>query len=364
MPAKKTIHPFYEKLCLVLVGLIAFGYLIILAKDVLDPLMFGVLFAILLLPVSNFLEYKLRLPRSASSLLSVLLFVAFIFGILYLVGSQISNLANDWPKLKAQVGQSINDLQQWISDSFHINNSKQMAYVHDTTKKILAEGTDVLGTTFGAVSSLMLFYAFILIFTFFVLFYRRLLFRFMIWVFDEDNATTVYDIIENIQAILRQYILGLLLEMAIVATIACTAFWFIGIKYAVLLGLIVGLFNIIPYLGIFTALLLSCLITFATGTINQTLVVAVCVIGIHAVDANLLLPTVVGSKVRLNALITFLGIIFGEMIWGLSGMFLSIPTLAILKIIFDRVETLKPWGFLLGGAYEYKKSAEKEMKTR
>lgn len=364
MPAKKTIHPFYEKLCLVLVGLIAFGYLIILAKDVLDPLMFGVLFAILLLPVSNFLEYKLRLPRSASSLLSVLLFVAFIFGILYLVGSQISNLANDWPKLKAQVGQSINDLQQWISDSFHINNSKQMAYVHDTTKKILAEGTDVLGTTFGAVSSLMLFYAFILIFTFFVLFYRRLLFRFMIWVFDEDNANTVYDIIENIQAILRQYILGLLLEMAIVATIACTAFWFIGIKYAVLLGLIVGLFNIIPYLGIFTALLLSCLITFATGTINQTLVVAVCVIGIHAVDANLLLPTVVGSKVRLNALITFLGIIFGEMIWGLSGMFLSIPTLAILKIIFDRVETLKPWGFLLGGAYEYKKSAEKEMKTR
>src|SRR6202012_281962 len=255
-------------------------------------------------PVSNFLEKRLRLPRSASSLLSVLLFVMFIFGILYLVGSQISNLANDWPQLKAQVGQSINDLQQWISNSFHINDSKQMAYVHDTTQKLLAKGTNVLGTTFGAVSGLMLFYAFILIFTFFILFYRRLLFKFMLWVFSEDNSTTVFDVIENIQAILRQYILGLLMEMAIVATIACTAFWFIGIKYAVLLGLIVGLFNIIPYLGIFTALFLSCLITFATGTINQTLIVALCVIGIHAVDSNLLLPTVVGSKVRLNALIT------------------------------------------------------------
>lgn len=363
MPAKKIPHPFYQKLCLVLVGLIAFGYLVILGKDVLDPLMFGFLFAILLLPVSGFLERKLRLPRSASSLLSVLLFVAFILGILYLVGSQVSNLAHDWPQLKAQVAQSVNDVQQWISDSFHINDSKQIAYVHDTTKKILAAGTDVLGTTFGAVSSLMLFYSFILIFTFFILFYRRLLFRFMLWVFDENNETTVFDVIENIQAILRQYILGLLLEMAIVATIACTAFWLVGIKYAVLLGLIVGLFNIIPYLGIFSALLLSCLITFATGTINQTLVVAACVIGIHAVDSNLLLPTVVGSKVRLNALITFLGIVFGEMIWGLSGMFLSIPTLAILKIIFDRVETLKPWGFLLGGAYEYKKRAEKAMKT-
>ncbi len=363
MPAKKTTHPFYEKLCLVLLGLLACGYLVIQAKNVLDPLMFGFLFAILLLPVSNFLEKRLRLPRSASSLLSVVLFVAFIFGILYLVGSQISNLANDWPQLKAQVGQSINDLQQWISSSFHINDSKQMAYVHSTTQKILAKGTDVLGTTFGAVSGLMLFYAFILIFTFFILFYRRLLFRFMVWVFNDDNSTTVFDIIENIQAILRQYILGLLLEMAIVATIACTAFWIIGIKYAVLLGLIVGLFNIIPYIGIFTALLLSCIITFATGTIGNTLAVGLSVIGIHAVDSNLLLPTVVGSKVRLNALITFLGIVFGEMIWGLSGMFLSIPTLAILKIIFDRVESLKPWGFLLGGAYEYKKSAEKEMKT-
>jgi predicted PurR-regulated permease PerM len=151
--------------------------------------------------------------------------------------------------------------------------------------------------------------------------------------------------------------------MGIVATIACTLFWIIGIKYAVLLGLIVGLFNIIPYVGIFTALFLSSIITFATGSVKGAIEVAVGVICIHAIDSNLLLPTIVGSKVRLNALITFLGIVFGEMVWGLSGMFLSIPTIAILKIIFDRIESLKPWGFLLGGDYEYKKSAEKEMKT-
>jgi len=190
-----------------------------------------------------------------------------------------------------------------------------------------------------------------------------LLFKFVIWVFHEDNAPIVHDIVENIQSILRQYILGLLLEMGIVATIACTLFWIIGIKYAVLLGLIVGLFNIIPYVGIFTALFLSSIITFATGTVKEAIEVAVGVIAIHAIDSNLLLPTIVGKKVRLNALITFLGIVFGEMIWGLSGMFLSIPVMAILKIIFDRIESLKPWGFLLGGEYEYKKSAEKAMKT-
>jgi predicted PurR-regulated permease PerM len=363
MTVKKITTPFYEKLSLTLVGLIALGFLVIEGKEVLDPLMFGFLFAILLLPVSNFFEKKCRLPRSASSLLSILLLLAFVGGILYLVGTQISNLTDDWPMLKNQVSQSLGDLQQWISHAFHINASKQMTYVQNTTKKIIDSGTNVLGTTFGAISSLMLFYAFILIFTFLILFYRRLLFRFLIWVFREENSGVVFDIVENIQSILRQYIIGLLLEMFIVATIACTAFWIIGIKYAVLLGLIVGLFNIIPYVGIFTALLLSGIITFATGTVKDTLIVVLSVVGIHAVDSNLLLPTIVGSKVRLNALITFLGIVVGEMIWGLSGMFLSIPTIAILKIIFDRIESLKPWGFLLGGAYEYKKSEEKKMKT-
>jgi predicted PurR-regulated permease PerM len=227
----------------------------------------------------------------------------------------------------------------------------------------MSSSTAVIGTTFDTVSSLMLFYAFIIVFTFFILFYRRLLLRFLIWAFNDENSSVVYDIVENTQLILRQYILGLLLEMFIVACVACTAFWIIGIKYAALLGIITGLFNIIPYIGIFTSLLLSTMITFATGALSKAVIVAICVVAIHAIDANVLLPMIVGSKVRLNALITFLAIIVGEMIWGLSGMFLSIPMVAILKIIFDRIESLKPWGFLFGGEYEVKKAAKKEMKT-
>src|ERR1700743_2705197 len=363
MPVKKIAAPFYEKLSLVLIGLIALGYLVVQAKDLIAPLIFGFLFAILLMPVCNFFEKKLRFPRSIASLSSILMLIAFIGFILFLVGSQISHLADDFPMLKKQVGQSIEDLRQWVENSFHINMDKQMDYVHDATNKLMASGTSVIGSTFGAVSSLMLFYSFILIFTFLVLFYRRLLLRFLVWVFSEDNSVTVYDIVENIQKILRQYILGLLLEMVVVSAVACTAFWIIGIKYAVLLGLIVGLFNIVPYVGIFTALFLSATITFATGNVKDVLYVVISVVVIHAVDSNVLLPTIVGSKVRLNALISFLGIVIGEMLWGLSGMFLAIPMIAILKIIFDRIDSLKPWGFLFGGEYEYKKSAEKAMKT-
>ena len=362
MQSKKTEIPYYEKLSMVLIGLIAVGYLVILAKEILDPLVFGFLFAILLLPIAAFLEKKLHFPRALSSICSILLLIAFIGSILYLVGSQISGLTSDWPMLKSQIIQSLKDLSEWVQHAFHINASSQMTYIQDTSKKLMNSGGEVVGQTFGAISSLMLFYVFILIFTFFILLYRAILIRFIVWVFSDEYSTIVYDIVENIQKILRQYILGLLLEMVVVACLACTAFFFIGIKYAVLLGLIVALFNLIPYIGIFTALLLSSLITFATGSVKDTVIVAISVLVIHAVDSNILLPTIVGSKVKLNALVTFLGIVLGEMIWGLSGMFLSIPTLAIFKIIFDRVETLKPWGFLLGSGNEEKKSTLKKMK--
>jgi predicted PurR-regulated permease PerM len=347
---------------LVLVGLTAVGYLVILAKEILDPLVFGFLFSILLLPIATFLEKKLRLPRSMSSLVSILLLLVFVGAIMYLVGSQISKLGNDWPMLKSQVKQSVTDLQGWVQAAFHINASNQMTYVNETTKKIMASGGAVVGETFGAVSSLMLFYVFILIFTFFILLYRSLLIRFIVWVFSDEYSAIVHDIVTNIQSILRQYILGLLLEMFVVACIACILFWWIGIKYAVLLGIIVALFNLIPYLGIFTALLLSTVITFATGSVKDSILVAISVLSIHLIDSNFLLPTIVGSKVKLNALVTFLGIILGEMIWGLSGMFLSIPTLAIFKIIFDRVDSLKAWGYLLGSGQDEKKSTMKKMK--
>ncbi len=363
MVSEKIIRPFYQRLAFILIGIAVLGYLIVQGKELLAPLMFGFLFAILLLPVATFFERKLRMPRSAAAFLSIIVLVGVVTIVLYLVGAQISRLMADWPMLKNQLNQSMDDLSKWIEAGFNIDLENQKTIVDDTAKKIISSGSQVITTTFGAISSMVLFFVFIMIFTFFILFYRRLLYRFVLKVFSSEHAPVVNDVTKNIQGILRHYILGLLFEMVIVATIACTAFWMIGIKYAVLLGLIVGLFNIIPYLGIFTALILSVLITFATGPVSNTIAVAVSIIVIHAIDANLLLPTIVGSKVRLNALITFLGVILGEMLWGLSGMFLSIPVIAILKIIFDRIESTKPWGYLLGGDYEVKPAAKKRMKT-
>ena len=126
-------------------------------------------------------------------------------------------------------------------------------------------------------------------------------------------------------------------------------------------ALLPGLFNLVPYIGIFTALVVSSLVTFATAAVaSKVIAVMVTLVIVHLIDSNLLLPLIVGSKVKINALVTLIGVIVGEMIWGIPGMFLSIPVIAVLKIIFDRVASLNAWGLILGD--EVKKI--KEMKIR
>lgn len=346
---KQESHPFYFKLALILVSIIALGYLSILAKEILSPLAFGLLFSILLLPLSNFLEKKCKLKRAASSALSVILLLLCIGGILYLIGTQISSLTQDIPLLKQQIIVSLHNFQAWISNTFHVNIEKQMGYVQKATSKIKTATPSMIGSTVISVSSILLFLVFIILDTFFMLFYRRRLLKFLVDVFGRENADTVLDIVTTVQSIIRKYVIGLLLEMATVAIVCCTVFLLLGIKYAILLGLITALFNIIPYIGIFSALLLNIIITFATTAMaTKVLLVVITVVSMHLVDSNILLPLIVGSQVRINAFITLLGVVLGEMIWGLSGMFLSIPLIAIAKIIFDRIESLQPWGHLLG----------------
>ncbi len=342
-------QPFYFKMSIILVGLICIVYVSIIAKEVLSPLLFGLLFSILLLPVASFLEKKVKLHRSAASALSVILLLLAIGALLMLIGSQVSGLSDDMPLLKEQVMKSLHNSQEWIYKTFHVNIDKQMDYVNSATSKIETATPKLIGSTVLSLSSILLFLVFVMLDTFFMLFYRRRLFKFLLDVFGESNHPTVYDIVERIQYIIRKYLIGLLLEMSTVAVVCCSVFLLLGIKYAILLGLITALFNIVPYIGIFTALLLNVIITFATTAVaTKVLFVIITVVCMHLIDSNVLLPVIVGSKVRINAFITLLGVVVGEMIWGISGMFLSIPVIAITKIIFDRVESLQPWGQLMG----------------
>ena len=356
---KNNNTPFVVRLSAILISLLAVGFVAVIGKELLVPLVFALLFSILLLPLAKFFEKKAKLGRGAASGISVLVFVFGIVLLFYVIGSQISNLSNDWPQFQNQLQTSFTNLQDWISKTFHYNISKQTSYLKTATSKALSSGSSVIGSTLLSVTSVLLFTVLTLIYTFFLLLYRKVLLKFLTALVNDENNSVVYDVVGEIQIVIRKYILGLLLEMLIVATLCWLSFGILGIKYFILLGLITALFNIVPYVGIFTALLLSALITFATtGVSTQLLLVVITIVLIHLIDSNVLLPVVVGSKVSINALVTVVGVVIGEMMWGLPGMFLSVPVIAMLKIICDRVEPLKPWAILLG----HEKAEKKVLK--
>lgn len=340
--------PFYTKLAHISISILAIGFIAVLGKSILAPLIIALLFALLLMPFAGWLERKLRFPRATAAFVVLLVLIGGISGLFILLGSQLGEFAQELPAFQTQLMASLDGLQHWISDSFDIDNRQQAEYINQTAETALGHGTELIGTTLISLSSSLLFLVFIFLYTFFLLMHRRLLLKFVVALFHETHTPVVHEAVARIQYITRKYIVGLLLQMAIVSAITCTAFMLLGIKYAFLLGLLTGLLNVIPYVGIFTALLLSALVTFATGDTPMTLFVISTVVIIHLIDANYVMPKIVGSKVKLNTLTAVLGLVVGEMLWGITGMFLAIPVIAIAKVIFDRVDGLKPWGMVLG----------------
>jgi putative permease len=344
-----TNLPFYIKLACVLFSLIAIGYLVIIAKEILSPILFSCLFSILLLPVAQFFEFKLRFSRSAAAMVSVILLFVFIGTVIYVIGSQIADLAKEWPDFQAQIKRSLWEFRGWVQDNFHVTRGKQLRVVNTATDKVLSPDTATVGATVLSVSGMLLFLVFTFIYSFLFLLYRSLIMKFLESVFLKENNATVHAIVEQVQFIIRKYIIGILIQMAIMATVIGVAFSVMGVKYAILLGLLAGVFNVVPYIGILTVLVISAIVSLGTSPdSSQAVWVMSTVVIMHLVDSNVVLPIVVGSKVRINAFMTILGVVVGEMIWGIPGMFLSIPVIAVLKIIFDQVESLQPWGIILG----------------
>jgi len=314
----------------------------------LAPFFLAFLMAMLFLPFANFMEQKLKLPRSVSTIVSVMMMLIILTGMIYFFGSQISSFSKDLPHLSKQFNLVFHNLQNWVSQTFNVKIDEQFDYLDQGLAKLLSSSGVILGFTFGVFSTSLGFLAFFILFFVFILNYRRILNNFIVNVFNEKHKVSVQEVVSEVRIMTKRYIIGLCLQVIIVSVLATTVLTILGVKYAILLGVLTGLLNVIPYIGIAISLLISCFIAFATGTVSTCVYVAIGYVIVHAIDGNIVLPFVVGSKVKINALFSFIGILLGEHLWGISGMFLCIPAIAIIKIIFERVDGLKPWGKLLG----------------
>jgi AI-2 transport protein TqsA len=349
--------PFNARLTFTLLSLLLIIYILRLGHELIVPLVFAFLISIMLLPIANQLE-KWRFSRGAAAITVVLLFLVFLVGIIMLLISQMGSFVDDFPQLQAQLLKSLNGLQVWVNVHFHINSHKQMDYLEQMAMGTLGSATTFLSTTLFSLSSLLIFFVFVLLYTFFLLLYRRLLVTFLLRVFRDKHQDILEDVIMQTRFIIKGYVTGLMIEMIVVAIVNCAIFWILGIKYATLLGIMAAIFNIIPYLGIFVATILCMLLTLTNSSIPITIQVGICLLLVHFTDSNILLPRIVGSKVKINALVTILGVVAGNLIWGIPGMFLAIPIIAIMKIVFEHIEYMHPWALLLGDVTLKKKKVE------
>lgn len=150
-------------------------------------------------------------------------------------------------------------------------------------------------------------------------------------------------------SIAQKYVTGLLIETTIVFTLNTIGFLILGIKYVVFLALLAALLNLIPYVGMLVANIFCMVVTLVSSDDPKLVLWVGVVLGVvQIIDNNFTMPWIVGNKVRINALVTIVGVLVGGALAGVPGMFLAIPGLAVLKVIFDKVPQLQPWGLLLG----------------
>lgn len=339
---------FYEKLYRSLVSIVLILLLLFWSQHILIPITFAALFALLLITPASYLEKKTSMSRGVSSLFVTILFIASGFIIFYLISSQFIRFRDEIPKLIELFLAGIHKLETWVTQKFNIRTSSIDEFIRNATTKTLSNSTTIIGSTLGTLSGTLVYLVLIPIFIFLLLYYRGLILLFFIKIFKEKYTDIVQEVLMKIRYVTKSYIIGLFIEMLIVAVMNCIGFFILGVKYALLLGVIAAVLNVIPYLGIFTACIFSLLITSTTNTPGVVAGVAIVLIIVHLIDSNIILPKVVGSKVKINVMATLFAVLFGNLLWGIPGMFLSIPVVAILKIVFDSVENLQPWGLLIG----------------
>lgn len=261
------------------------------------------------------------------------------------LSTQIAGFADQLPALKKKSIELLHKFQHEISQKFNLNLKKQDELVSqaETGMKPLVGRT--IGTLAGSLELILL----IPLYCFLFLFYKALILNFLYELFDEKNSKDVGVILKQTKGAIQSYMFGLLLEALIVAALNSVALMILGVEYAILLGVLGAILNILPFIGgILAALLPLIIVTITKDGFGTQLGVIIAYLVIQFIDNHFLVPYIVSSKVKINALVSILIVFMGGAVWGISGMFLSIPFVGILKIIFDRIPELKPWGKLLG----------------
>ena len=342
--------PYPARLVCVLLSLVIIIYGLHTLSGLLIPLVFAILFSVLLFPLAHRFE-QWRMPRILASIVCLVLLLAFIVGLFYAVSLQISSFSEVLPQLTERAGQYVDKLQGMTKEYFHINRQQQAVQAQKYAKQLLAEGGTILRSTLEATTSALTNVFLVLLFTFFFLLYRDFFRSFFYKAFADEKRSAIDVVFQGIYTVVKDYLAGLVLVILIIGSLMTAGLFFLGVDYAVFFGFFGACLVLIPYFGISLGSLLPAAYTLVTQD-NPLKAVAVVglYLGVQMVEGNFITPYVVGSKVSINPLAAIVVLLLWENIWGLPGLILALPLTAIFKVIFDAVESLRPYGFLIGEA--------------
>lgn len=318
------------------------------------------LFAFLLLPLTRRLER--RLPRWAAALVATLALLLAVLGVFFIIGWQLASFGNELPVLQERLGAKGELVLQWIEDRTDLDRRAQIAWFNDHLAGIANWGGQAALRLFTGTGSLLAAIAPIPVFVFLLLLLKDR-FRVFFMRLGTTREGAVLDVMMRISGLSRKYVRGVLTVALIFGSLCALGFALIGLKYALLLGFMLAVLNMVPYVGAWVGSMIPVLVALVTRDGYAPALAAIGVVLVaQALDNNLITPKVVGSSVSINPLASLVALIGFGMLWGVAGMLLAIPITGMLKVVCDSVPSLEPWGFLLGEEIETPK--EKRLQLR
>jgi len=341
-------NPYILRLASILLTLVLVVMMLYYLKVVMVPLFFSIIFAIMLYPVCFRLE-KWGVARGLSSFFTVFLGTLVLGFLAYTFFVQLSNFAEQIPQVTARMSTLIDELRDFLANKFSMNKLAVSDKIQEQLAVLQNNGGTMLTNSLSTVSTLLINAFLIPLYVFFLLYYRNFFIEFFYKVFPTSEKEIIDDTILKISEVVKGYLFGQFLDIMIIGIANSLALYFIGVGYPIILGFCISIFCVIPYIGMILGsivALLTALITTTSGWQPATTFIVLWII--HIIDSNLIAPMVIGKRVSINPLMgIFMLFLFGAL-WGLPGLFLGFPLTAILKVIFDTVPALKPYGFLLG----------------
>jgi len=335
-----------------LLGLCLLAFVLSTAASVITPLLLALFLSILLLPLYRALR-KIKLPNVVAIFLSIVAAALVLAGVIWFFSSQVAKPLSDFPESQKNVNNHWQHISKWIGEKTSYSSKEQLDWLQQQANNILGNAGMYLSGAALSLTGIFVFVGLLPIYIFLILYYKDLLLKFVFLWFRPEQHPTVHTTLGEVEVIIKSYLVGLMIQITYITILLGGLLWVLGIKHALLIGVLFAILNLIPYVGALIGNIIGVLLTLtSTQDLTPIITVLASIAAVQFLDNNILMPRIVGSKVKLNALVSIIGVIVGGSIMGIAGMFLSLPVMAILKIVFDNSVSFKQWGILLGEQVE------------